>query len=85
MVTLDVNEPVEALVCNAAELRIQTARLETAAGTTIDGRVELDEAAQRATFAFESTLAARAWLPAARAIHRDPQRPAARLLPQHVH
>ncbi len=58
VVTLDVEEPVDALVCNAAELEIQAARLETPAGANLDGRVELDEAAQRATIAFDSTLPA---------------------------
>jgi puromycin-sensitive aminopeptidase len=58
VVTLDLEEPVDALVCNAVELEIQGARLETPAGANLDGRVELDEAAQRATIAFDSTLPA---------------------------
>ncbi len=56
VVTLEVNEPVESLVCNAAELEIHEARLETPAGATLEGRVELDEAAQRANIGFGSTL-----------------------------
>ena len=46
-----------ALVCNAAELDIKEARLETPSGAVLDGRVDLDEAAQRATIAFDTTVA----------------------------
>jgi puromycin-sensitive aminopeptidase len=56
VVTLEVNEPVESLVCNAIELEIHAARLETPDGASLDGRVELDQEAQRATISFGSTL-----------------------------
>ena len=56
IVTLEVVEPVRTLVCNAAELAIQTARLETPDGAVLDGRVELDEPAQRATIEFDVLL-----------------------------
>ncbi len=56
VVTLDVVEPVRALVCNAAELDIKEARLESPSGAVLAGRVDLDETAQRATIAFDTTV-----------------------------
>ncbi len=56
VVTFDISEPIEVLVCNAAELEIHAARLQTPDGATLDGRVEIDEAAQRVTMGFGSTL-----------------------------
>jgi puromycin-sensitive aminopeptidase len=56
VVGLDVVRPVQELVCNAVELDIFEARLETPAGTELTGRVALDEEAQRATIAFDEQL-----------------------------
>ena len=86
VVTLDVVEPVDTLVCNAAELESTTARLETPAGRRPGrpGRARRGRPAGHAS-RFDEQLVRRLRLPAAPALHRHPQRPAARLLPQHLH
>ena len=56
VVTLDILEALDALVCNATELQIHQASLETPDGATLDGLVELDEAAQRASIRFENLI-----------------------------
>ena len=48
VVTLEVLRPVRELVCNAMELAISEARLETPAGAELAGRVALDEEVQGA-------------------------------------
>jgi puromycin-sensitive aminopeptidase len=55
-ITLDVLEPVRQLVCNAVEIEIHEARLETPAGAVRTGRVTLDETAQRATIGFDDDV-----------------------------
>jgi puromycin-sensitive aminopeptidase len=57
-VTLDVVEPLHELVCNAAELQIHEARLESPSGIISAARVELDEPAQRVTFTFDEQVEA---------------------------
>jgi len=56
VITLEVVEPVRELVCNAAELEIDEARLDTPDGSTLEGRVVMDEKAQRATIGFEGAI-----------------------------
>ncbi len=85
VVTFDVDEPIESLVCNAAELEIHEARLETPDGAGLDGRVELDEAAQRVTMGFGSTLSPGSGYRLHVRFTGSAQRPAARFLPQHLH
>jgi puromycin-sensitive aminopeptidase len=57
IVTLDVHEPIRELVCNAVELQIHEARLESPGGSDLAGRVDLDAGTQRATITFDEELA----------------------------
>jgi puromycin-sensitive aminopeptidase len=56
-IQVDVAEPVDRIVLNALELDISRADLVADDGTTSPGAVTLDESAERATIAFDSTVA----------------------------
>jgi puromycin-sensitive aminopeptidase len=56
-IELDVLEPIDRLVCNAAELAITDAAVTLADGSRHGATVTLDEVAERATFSFSEQLA----------------------------
>jgi puromycin-sensitive aminopeptidase len=56
VITLDIVEPRRELVCNAAELEILDAHLQTPSGASLPGRVSLNEPAQRVTISFDERL-----------------------------
>ncbi len=60
-ITVDVREPVSEIVVNAAELAIESAAIEDAAGLVVDGSVALDPAAERARFLFPAPIAPGEW------------------------
>jgi puromycin-sensitive aminopeptidase len=57
-IDLTVHEPVTEIVCNAAELALAEVSVEGPGGTRLDATVELDEAAERATFRLSDPLGA---------------------------
>ena len=57
-IAITVTEPVTEIVLNAAELSIQSARVATADGMTVEGSATLDEAAERARLLFPSPIPA---------------------------
>jgi puromycin-sensitive aminopeptidase len=60
-IDLDVREPVSEIVLNVKELEIQEASVSDAHGTTLTGKVTIDDANQLATISFDGKLAAGAW------------------------
>jgi puromycin-sensitive aminopeptidase len=52
IVAITVSEPVTEILLNAAELAIQSVRVQTADGDVVDGTATLDEAAERARLTF---------------------------------
>ena len=57
-VDIELHEPVDHLVCNAAELELATAELALEDGTTIEASVTLDDAAEQARFDLGRTVPA---------------------------
>ena len=77
-------EPGRELVCNAVELQISEARLETPGGADAGRAGDPRRGGPAGHHRLRRAAPARCRLPAAPALHRRAQRPAARLLPQHL-
>ena len=77
-IDLSVTEPTSELVLNAAELSISKASLTTADGDEVPATVTLDEKLERAHVTLSRQIEAGV-------VRRSPQRPTARLLPEHLH
>ncbi len=60
-ITVEVREAVTEIVLNAVELRIESAAIEDAAGTVVEGSVTLDEPAERARVSFPASIAVGEW------------------------
>jgi aminopeptidase N len=61
VIDVDVIEPVDEIVLNAAELTLHSAALFNEAGTRIEAEAELDEEAERATLSLTERAAPGAW------------------------
>ncbi|MDZ7675082.1 MAG: M1 family metallopeptidase [Acidimicrobiales bacterium] len=55
-IELTVHEATDRIVCNAAELELQIAQIETADGATVGARVTLDAEAEQAVFELDTRL-----------------------------
>src|SRR5262245_44643680 len=60
-VTLTVNEPVQEIVLNAAELTIDTVSIENRQGVVVTGSVSLEPQLERARLLFPATLETGEW------------------------
>jgi puromycin-sensitive aminopeptidase len=61
VITVEVETTVTEMVCNAAELAIQSAALARDGGIPIHGSITLDEASERARFVFPAAIAPGEW------------------------
>ena len=57
-IDIEVLQPTDSIVLNAAELEIASCRVESSAGEALPGSTTLDEEAETASFAFETALPA---------------------------
>src|SRR5215467_8253969 len=61
VITVEVETTVTEIVCNAAELAIHSAALARDGSVPIHGSISLDEANERARFAFPAAIAPGEW------------------------
>src|SRR4051794_29008090 len=60
-VFIDIHEPVQEIVLNAAELELESVSIQTAGGEPLAGAITLDSENEQATLGFAQTLAPGSW------------------------